>query len=279
MTKSKITFLAIGSRGDLNPSCSLAKELIAREHRVCIATHGNFESFVKEKNIEYAPVSGNYETILSSEAGLSLMDGKGKFRLIDDELFYSQLLDAYEACKGSDLIVTFPLSLFGYHIAEKLNIPCLISSYFPLTPTGKFPFLRFDLHKTNKFLSPLNRFSYSLIEFLSWNSDRKPINKFRQEVLDLPPIPFLGTRYRKDAPKNFKSEDVPILHQFSSHVIPRPADWLSQNVSITGNWFIDEEKVYEPPQELVDFIAQGKQPIYIGSVSYTHLTLPTKRIV
>ena len=269
MTKSKITFLAIGSRGDLNPACTLAKELMTRGNKVCIATHANFESFVKEKNIEYAPISGNYQTILNSEAGLNLMDGKGKFRLIEDELFYSQLLDAYEACKGSDLVVTFPLSLFGYHIAEKLNIPCIISSYVPITPTSKFPFLRFDLQKTNKLSAPLNRFSYSLIEFLSWNSDRKLINKFRQEILDLPPIPFLGTRYRKNAPKNFQPEEIPILHQFSPHVIPRPADWLSKNVFITGNWFIDEEKVYEPPQELVDFISQGQQPIYIGFGSMT----------
>lgn len=269
IAKKRIIFLAVGSRGDLNPSCALAQELIARGYDVCIATHKNFQSFVEDKGIEYASISGNYNDILNSEAGLDLLEGKGKFRLINDELFYEQLVDAYRACQGSDAIIAFPLSLFGYHIAEKLNIPCICSSYVPITATKDFPFLKFDRNKNNKLLSTLNYFSYLLIDFLSWNSDRKIINKFREKILGLTPIPFLGVRYRQDAPKNFKSEDIPILYQFSSHVIPRPSDWNSSNLYITGNYFLDEDKVYNPPPELIEFINKGEKPIYLGFGSMT----------
>lgn len=108
MKKKKIVFLAVGSRGDLNPSCALAQELIARGYSVCIATHENFESFIREKGIDYAPIAGNYQNILNSEVGQNLLEGKGKLRLISNELFYNQLTDAYKACIGNDAIIVFP---------------------------------------------------------------------------------------------------------------------------------------------------------------------------
>ena len=266
MKKKKIVFLAVGSRGDLNPSCALAQELIARGYSVCIATHENFESFVREKGIDYAPIAGNYQNILNSEVGQNLLEGKGKLRLISDELFYNQLTDAYKACIGNDAIIVFPLSFFGYHIAEKLQVPCICSSYVPITSTKNFPFLKFG--KNQPFLSYLNYFSYSLVDFLFWQADRKIINKFRQQVLDLSPIPFLGTSYRQDAPPNFSAKEIPILYQFSSHVIPQPRDWDRSNIHITGNWFL-KEKEYQPPSRLYDFINCGEKPVYIGFGSMT----------
>ena len=41
------TFLTIGSRGDVQPYIALAKGLMADGHRVRIATHGEFEDWVK----------------------------------------------------------------------------------------------------------------------------------------------------------------------------------------------------------------------------------------
>lgn len=265
MKKNKVVFLAVGSRGDINPSCALALELIRRNYDVCIATHSNFKSFVTEKGIDYAPIAGNYQNILNSEVGLNLLEGKGKLRLISDELFYEQLTDAYKACLDSSAIVVFPLSLFGYHIAEKLQVPCICSSYVPLTPTKDFPFLKFGNNRS--FLPYLNYFSYSIVNFLSWQADKKVINKFRQQVLNLPPIPFLGASYRKDAPPNFSVDEIPLLYQFSSHIIPYPSDWKRPNIHITGNWFLKEE--YQPPLELDNFVNCGEQPIYIGFGSMT----------
>ena len=264
MNKKRITFLAIGSRGDLNPSCALAIELISRGYDVFIATHENFKSFVTEKGINYNPIPGDYKDILNSEVGIELLEGKGKLRLIDDDLFWKQLMAAYQSCQNTDAIIVFPLSLWGYHIAEKLRVPCICSCYIPLTPTGDFPIFKFEIKNSPKILSPLNYFSYLLVEFLSWQADREIINRFRQKVLNLSPIPFWGTRYRRNPPPNFSVKEIPILYQYSSHVIPRPSDWHQPNYHITGNWFLREEENYKPSSELADFISRDERPIYIG---------------
>lgn len=267
LKKMKITFLAVGSRGDLNPSCILGQELVRRGYEVKIATHNNFKSFVENRGLKFASISGNYRAILNSEVGLDLLEGKGKLRLIDDQLFLAQLEDAYRACMDSDAIIVFPLSLWGYHIAEKLQIPLICSSYVPLSKTGDYSFLKFGKN-TKKWLSPLNRSSYSMVEFLSWQADRKVINHFRQEILKLSPIPFLGTAYRQDAPPNFKSDEIPLLYQYSPLVIPQPSDCQQTNTHITGYWFPQDEN-YQPPPELIDFIEQPQKPIYIGFGSMT----------
>lgn len=270
MVKQKITFLAVGSRGDLNPACALGGKLLSLGYKVCIATHDNFKSYVESKNLEFAPIAGNFKELLSSEAGLQFLEGKKqKFRIVNDELYYQQLKDAYAAAINSDALIIFPLSLFGYHIAEKLNIPYIFSSFVPLTSTREFPFLRFDLQNRYWFLSFLNRFSYDVAGFISWQTNRTLINKFRKEVLGLNPVGFFGVEFRRNAPKNFKWENIPILYQYSSRVIPTPQDWSQKNIYVTGNWFLAEEDDFSPSTELLKFLNEGSKPIYIGFGSMT----------
>ncbi|MEL6911129.1 MAG: glycosyltransferase [Cyanobacteria bacterium J06598_4] len=255
---SKITFLAIGSRGDVNPACILGRGLKDAGYQVCIATHDRFRSFVFDSGLEFAQIAGDYKQLLNSEAGLDTLEGKGGFRLISDDLLYQQLEDSLSACKDSDLIVGFPLSLFGYHIAEALNIRFLEMSYFPLVATQDFPFLQFGESKSG-FLSRLNPLSYKLAELLLWNSDRQVINSFRQK-LGLSKMPYRGVAYRRDIPANLA--EIPIIHYFSSTVIPRPADW-SDSAHITG-YLVPQKTDYQPDAQLLDFIDRGEQPIYIG---------------
>ncbi|MEL6442271.1 MAG: glycosyltransferase, partial [Cyanobacteria bacterium J06621_8] len=255
-------------RGDFNPACALAEKLTEKGYQICIATHKNFETFVKSRELEFAPISGNYQEILETEAGLNLLEGSGRLKLIDDELLYQQMMDAYDAATGSDALIIFPLSYFGYYIAEKLNIPCIFSCFMPITATKKFPFLRFDLDKTPKISAPLNYFSYVLIDFLSWQSNRKIINRFRKEV-GLSPINILGNSYRRNIPKMLKPQNILVLYLYSSAIVPRPQDWRQENIHITGNCFLEENEDYQPTLELKKFLDGGSQPLYIGFGSMT----------
>jgi sterol 3beta-glucosyltransferase len=75
-------------------------------------------------------------------------------------------------------------------------------------------------------------------------------------VLGLPPAPFWG-------PYNAALLQDSILYGFSPSVIPKPVDWDS-NIHVTGYWLLDSGSDWTPPSDLVEFLAGGTPPIYIG---------------
>lgn len=170
---SKITILAVGSRGDINPACVLARALKESDYDVCLATHDYFQEYIVKQGLEFATIAGDYRKLLNSEVGFKTLEGKGSFRLISDDLFAQQIKDSWQACQGSKAIISFPLSFYGYHIAEAMQIPFITMSYFPLATTKEFPFLKFSSHNTNFLSRWLNPLSYRMVEFLIWRNDQK----------------------------------------------------------------------------------------------------------
>lgn len=54
-----IVVQVVGSRGDVQPFIALGNELQKYGHRVRIATHDVFESFVTSSNLEFFPIGGD----------------------------------------------------------------------------------------------------------------------------------------------------------------------------------------------------------------------------
>ncbi|WP_392476430.1 glycosyltransferase [Nostoc sp. C110] len=264
--KLKITILTVGSRGDLQPYCALAIGLKRAGHEVTVATHENFELFVRKFDLKFAAIAGNMEEFMQSKQGQRLIAGEKLKKEEADKLLLQQLQSAWVACQGSEVIIYTPLAIFGYHIAEKLGVPCFFASVLPLTPTGMFGFLRFAQTTKNPLKKAINYGSYLLVEFLHWQRYRQLLNHFRTETLKLPPLPYLGRRFRRKTPANVSR--IPVLYGFSSHVIPKPRDWPAW-VYVTGFWFIDQASEYEPPLELEDFLGRKQLPLCFGFGSMT----------
>ncbi len=55
----RITCLTIGSRGDVQPYIALCKGFLAEGHRPKIATHAEFEPWIRKHGIDFAPVEGD----------------------------------------------------------------------------------------------------------------------------------------------------------------------------------------------------------------------------
>ena len=55
----RITCLTIGSRGDVQPYIALCKGLLADGHKPKIATHAEFEKWVRKHGIDFAPIDGD----------------------------------------------------------------------------------------------------------------------------------------------------------------------------------------------------------------------------
>lgn len=260
MPQPQITILTVGSRGDVQPYCALALGLQQAGFRVKIAANRNFEAFITDLGIEFAPIAGNYKDLLNSPEGQKLLSGQSN-NLISDALLLEQLHDALQASQGANLLIFAPLALWGYHIAEKIDVPCFLAAYCPLSPTQSFPVLKFDRVTTNPLLGLLNYGSYLLLEFLMGLQGQQVINQFRTSALGLPALPWLGARYRPTPPSQL--HPLPILYGFSPTLVPKPRDW-PEHEQITGAWFLDQAQSYEPPAALIEFLQAEPPPVCIG---------------
>jgi UDP:flavonoid glycosyltransferase YjiC (YdhE family) len=53
------------------------------------------------------------------------------------------------------------------------------------------------------------------------------------------------------------------LYPYSPAVLPTPADWDASSVA-TGYWFLPRDGDWQPDPALVDFLASGPPPVYVG---------------
>ena len=60
-----------------------------------------------------------------------------------------------------------------------------------------------------------------------------------------------------------RKQKVPLLYAYSNYVLPKPSSW-SNEIQVTGYWFLEPEKDWKPPTDLVDFLNGGSPPVYIG---------------
>lgn len=60
-----IVIMIVGSRGDVQPYIALGKRLIADGHRVRLASHETFRSFVNEHGLEFFDIGGDPADLMS----------------------------------------------------------------------------------------------------------------------------------------------------------------------------------------------------------------------
>jgi DNA-binding PadR family transcriptional regulator len=54
-----------------------------------------------------------------------------------------------------------------------------------------------------------------------------------------------------------------MLYGYSEAIVPRPPDW-DENTVVTGYWFLDSPAGWQPPAGLVEYLAEGPPPVYVG---------------
>ncbi len=257
----KITIVAMGSRGDVQPYIALGKGLKKAGYEVYMPVPEIFKEMVLDAGLIYIEVVGidpqaflrkkDLVEAREKKNGLSFLLKMFKDMKPLMELYFKQI---WEACKDSDAIISAFIYLGAYDSAEKLNIPCIQSVLYPLYPTGDFPSIMMPFSSKNR---TFNLFTHLILSQLSWQVARKWTNKVRKEYLDLEPYGFWGPF------KKLSKDKSPILFAYSSHVVPKPSDWF-KNWLITGYWFNDNCDDFNPPEDLVNFINNGSKPIYIG---------------
>lgn len=101
-----------------------------------------------------------------------------------------------------------------------------------------------------------NDMTYTMIDMALWTGTSKQINRFRRNVLGLPPTTL----------ERLELWRVPHIYSFSASVLPPPKDWPDY-VHCTGYWFLDNpDKAWHPDPAFLAFLdAPDERPIvYIG---------------
>lgn len=276
-----IVFLCSGTRGDVQPHIALGARLRQAGAQVRIATHSAFRDAVEAGELSFFPLSDNPNDLLVSPAYHgALTPGAGLWRSLRATLrfwraakpaFERMWRDAWLACQEADAIIAGLPTWWAVHIAEALRIPCVFAPLQPLTPTRAFPS---PLLPVAQSLGPAyNRLTYWLVEQMLWLPWGGMLNRWRERDMGLRAL----RRMRPFADGNGRR--LPCVYGFSSHIVPRPADWPAAH-QLAGYWFHDSAQAWQAPASLRRFLEAGDAPVYIGFGSYPwHLTPLTAQAV
>ena len=260
----RITILAAGSRGDVQPTIALGLGLQRAGHCVTVAASLVFESFVRDYGLAFAPVHANIQEFLKQPQVQQLLRHPNPVRLFRDfgplfESLMGAFDDFWRASQGADALVVSPGALGGYDCAERLGIPVFLALLQPLNPTDAFPtfFLPYRL-PLGPFTALYNRASHRLFEQALWQAVRVHLNRWRQATLGLPALGILADPYRR-----MRNARVPFLFGYSPTLVPKPHDWAAEH-AVTGYWFLDAPPGWQPPVELARFLEAGAPPVYVG---------------
>jgi len=252
----KSLLLTVGSQGDVQPFVALAGRLRARGHEPVLAAPALFGGLAAAYDVPFVPLDldmGQVGAALTGRHGLRHLVTFCRSMGRRAAAVLPGLTEA--AARGADIVVHHPVLPFGQHLAERLGVPAVVAQLAPtLVPTGEF-------------LSPawpcrapriLNRSSYRAARQLTGAWCRRDIDRWRRDVLALPPRPG-----RHDPLVSHDGAPVTVLHAFSAHLVPRPADWPA-TAHVTGYWRLPAAPGWSPPRRLADFLEAGEPAVYIG---------------
>ncbi|CAI7678318.1 unnamed protein product [Penicillium manginii] len=257
--------------GDVQPFIALGTQLQRKGHRVRLATHQNFEKFVQQTGLEFYPIGGNPEELMSfmvNNPGIipkasTIASGEiGRKRQMIAEMLHGFWQSCVEpdpismAPFVADAIIANPPSFAHVHCAQALGVPLHIIFTMPWSPTREFPHPLANIRGSNIDSSVKNYLSYSMVELLTWSGLADIVNKFRTRTLNLEE---LSTR---TAIRLMETLEVPHTYCWSPALIKKPSDWPFY-IDVCG-FFFREEPFYEPPSEILQFLAKGTTPVYIG---------------
>ncbi|KAH7152809.1 hypothetical protein EDB81DRAFT_789732 [Dactylonectria macrodidyma] len=271
--KLNIVIQVVGSRGDVQPFVALGNELQKHGHRVRLATHNVFDSFVRDAGLEFYPIGGNPSELMAymvRNPGLipSLKTLRGGEIQRKREMVAEMLNGCWQSCLEPDLvsgrpfvadaIIANPPSFAHVHCAQAMKIPVHLMFTMPWTSTTAFSHPLANLKFGEKAgMSPetANYVSYSVVEWLTWQGLGDVINDWRKSI-ELEPVPV------SEGPLLAETLKIPFTYCWSPALVSKPRDWPSY-IDVCG-FFFREPPNYTPPTDLADFLAQGPPPIYIG---------------
>jgi len=181
--KLNIVIQVVGSRGDVQPFIALGNALQKAGHRVRLATHNVFSSFVQQSGLQFYPIGGDPSELMSymvKNPGLipsikSLRAGEIQRK----RAMVSEMLEGcWKSCIEPDpesgapfvaeAIIANPPSFAHVHCAQALGVPLHMVFTMPWSSTKAFPHPLANLKNSTVDPQLANYISYGIVEWMTW---------------------------------------------------------------------------------------------------------------
>ncbi|MEW1922859.1 MULTISPECIES: glycosyltransferase [unclassified Streptomyces] len=242
----RILLAAAGSYGDVAPYAGLGARLRAAGHEVALATQESFAPLVRAAGLTFRPLPAD------TNAG-----GGGNRQLMRTAAAFVRELGAglvAAAEPGADvLLLSATTAPLGWQLAEAMDVPSLGVYLQPTHPTREFaPVVGGGRSLGGLGNRALGRFSLRMADRVYADA----VADLRAR-LSLPRVARGSVRRRQEETR------WPVLHGFSTAVVPRPADWR-EGLDVVGNWWPHHDPDTPLPALFEDFLRAGPPPVFIG---------------
>lgn len=256
---TRITIVASGTRGDVQPYVALGKGLKDAGYPVRLLASENFATLAADAGLDFASTGISIEEITQGDEWRAVTES-GNFISILGKMQREMKRYAADSARlllpllqGSDLIVAGMAGLGLYGVADRHRIPIIQAFVVPFTPTVEFAT---PLVPKLPVGGVFNRLSFHLTHQMFWQSSKAMDTELRQ-IAGLPKGSFWGPFAEQRRRRTLT------LYGYSRHVLPRPRDW-AEHQHVTSYWFLDAPDGWTPPADLVSFLNAGAPPVYIG---------------
>ncbi|MEV7728216.1 glycosyltransferase [Streptomyces sp. NPDC087917] len=244
----RILIATAGSRGDVAPYTGLGVELRRAGYEVALATTETFAPLVRDAGLEFRGLPADTRARGGVTGKRELMRTAAAFTADLGQGF----ADAWD--EGTDLLLlsttTAPL---GWHLTEATGTPSLGVYLQPTAPTGDFPPVVTGSRSLGRAANrTTGRFALGMADRVYADA----VTGLRRR-LRLPPATPSAMRRRQER------AHWPVVHGFSTALVPRPSDWRS-GLEVVGNWWPHHAANEQLPADLEDFLTAGPRPVLIG---------------
>ncbi|TVU58114.1 glycosyltransferase family 1 protein [Paenarthrobacter nitroguajacolicus] len=259
----RVLMVTPGTRGDVAPMAGLGSRLQGMGYEVAIAANPAYAPLVVESGCEFRPLPGDLTELIRQPApGAKAAGGSvlSFWRKLSEYMENAATGTLAAAEAGADVILANSVAPYAFDVAEAFGIPAIGAHLQPTEPSAAYPPV---LMNSARSLGPLG-------------------NRIIGERASAGPAPYDAPSARLRKALGLKKETraagerrrrrakAPILHGISPTVLPKPTDWHSGLV-MAGYWWPVLKPDWQPSADLVDFLADGPQPVFVGFGSSAHI--------
>ncbi|MEV4953421.1 glycosyltransferase [Paenarthrobacter nitroguajacolicus] len=252
----RILMVTPGTRGDVAPMAGLGSSLQSLGYEVAIAANPAYAALVVESGCEFKPLPGDLTELITQPApGAKASSGSVLtfWRKLTDYMDNAATGALAAAEAGTDVILANSVAPYAYDIAEAMGIPALGAHLQPTEPSAAYPPVIMNSARSlgawgNKIIGQRAAAGPAPYD--------APSARLRKEL-------GLGKQSRVAGERRRRKANATILHGISPSVLPRPADW-HPGLVMAGYWWPAMKPDWQPPTDLLDFLADGTPPVFVG---------------